>query len=71
LSYDATLDDAGKLLGIRLIHTTDDGVFRQGAFDNVRLDFQAAAVPEPTAIALWLMVGIGLIRYRRWQNSQG
>ena len=64
VTFDAAFADLGKLLNIRLIHSTDDGVFRQGAFDNVRLSFEAH-VPEPTTAALGLLGAAGLMMRRR------
>jgi len=56
----------GGALGIRLSHSTDDGTFRQGAFDNVRLDVTSAVIPEPCALLVWsLLAGLGIGLGRR------
>ena len=64
VAFNANLADLGKNLNIRLTHSTDDGVFRQGAFDNVRLSF-VAEVPEPATATLGLLGVAGLMLRRR------
>jgi len=65
-TFNTSLADLGKNLNIRLTHSTDDGVFRQGAFDNVRLSFVAfVPIPEPATATLGLMALGGLMMRRR------
>ncbi len=47
---------AGGDLSIRLTHSSNDATFRQGAFDNIRLD--ALQVPEPPSLAIWGLFGL-------------
>ncbi len=54
----------GTPITVRLTHSTDDGVARQGAFDNVRLD--ARPVPEPGTLGL-LVCCSGVFLRRRWK----
>lgn len=56
-----TAASSGGELKIRLIHSSDDAVFRQGAFDNIRLE----AVPEPGSLALLGLGGLLIARRRR------
>jgi hypothetical protein len=63
LSASFTSPSSGSLVGgamwIRLTHATDDGLFRQGAFDNVRLT--ASVIPEPSTFLIWsLLAGLGV-----------
>lgn len=60
LSTDFTAISSGGALTIRLTHSSDDATFRQGAFDNIRLD----AVPEPTSLALLGLGGLIVARRR-------
>lgn len=68
VSYKASASDLGKALNLRLTHSTDDGVFRQGAFDNVRLSF-LASVPEPATASMALLGMGGLMLRRRRQAA--
>lgn len=60
----SALDPIGSALEIRLIHGPDSG---QVNFDNVRLDAEAALVPEPSTYALILtgFLGLGWIQRKR------
>jgi len=64
LSTSFTPATAGALT-IRLTHSTNDAIFRQGAFDNVRLE---AVLPEPATGALALL-GAGALGYRRRRQA--
>ena len=65
LSTSFTALDSGGDLTIRLSHSSDDSTFRQGAFDNIRLD-ATALVPEPTtALGLLGLVTSAFFRRRR------
>ena len=56
----------GGALTIRLTHSTDDGTFRQGAYDNIRLTAEptgSGVIPEPMTM---LAVGLGLAGLGRY-----
>ena len=55
---------AGNLT-VRLSHSSDDTTFRQGAFDNIRVDEASVAIPEPSTTALLGLAGLVLIFRRR------
>jgi len=60
----------GGALTIRLTHSSDDGTFRQGAFDNVRLAAETTAViPEPVTMAMTAMALAGLGGYVRKRRN--
>ena len=62
ISFTATAgQDTGQFVGVALI----GGGGTQVRFDNVRLDATAAAIPEPSAVALFAIGGLALLRRRR------
>ena len=64
LSTSYSAPAAGGELTIRLTHSSDDLTFRQGAFDNIRLD----VVPEPTTFALTAL-GMLALSLRRGKTA--
>lgn len=63
LSTGFTAGASGGSLTIRLSHSSDDATFRQGAYDNIRLD--GTVVPEPGSLALIGLGGLLIARRRR------
>jgi hypothetical protein len=59
----------GQDLAIRLSAFNNGSGGTQGQFDNVRLDFEAAAVPEPTTSLLIGTGVLGLIAVRRQRRK--
>ena len=53
------------LIGNSVANTLIGGGGTQVRFDNVRLDATAAAIPEPSAVALFAIGGLALLRRRR------
>jgi hypothetical protein len=75
LSASFTSPASGDLIGgamwVRLTHSTDDGVFRQGAFDNVRVEATTAGeVPEPATLGLLGLAACGLGGYVRLSRAK-
>lgn len=66
-SFVATAGQAtGQFIGVAVIGGVSGGTpGTQVSFDNVRLDATAAAIPEPSAVALFAIGGLALLRRRR------